>query len=620
MAEAPERELGAVRAPDGSVLFRVWAPLAERVSLHLLDPDDRLIELAAEDRGYFAACVPSVAPGARYTYRLDGAAEWPDPASRCQPAGVHGPSQVLDAAFAWRDQEWRGLPLAEYVLYELHVGTFTPEGSFAAIIPLLDELKALGVTAIELMPVAQFPGERNWGYDGVYPWSVHPAYGGAAGLKRLVDACHRRGLAVVLDVVYNHLGPEGNYLGQYGPYFTDRYKTPWGSAVNVDGPDSDPVRHYLIANALRWLDEFHIDALRIDAVHAILDFSARPMLAELAAAVADLRSRQGRQIFLIAESDLNDPRLVTPPASGGYGLDAQWSDDFHHALHSLVTGESDGYYADFAAADPARRFHYLSRAFRDGFVYAGDYSPHRRRRHGAPAGAIRAEQLVVCAQNHDQVGNRMLGERLAALAPFPALKLAAGTLLLAPFVPLLFMGEEYGETAPFQYFVDHSDPDLIAAVRRGRREEFAAFAWQGEAPDPQSIETFQRSRLNRDLARSGRHQALRDWYAELLRLRRSVPALRTLSRDQLAVYSFDEAGVLALLRWEGGSSAGWAANFSADEAAVELPLPAGRWRTLLHSEEARWGGAGADLNTFESSGCLALSLPAQSFVVWERAE
>jgi maltooligosyltrehalose trehalohydrolase len=411
--------------------------------------------------------VQGVKPGTRYFYRLDGNTERPDPASKFQPEGVHGPSQVIDPHFVWEELHWSGIPFSHYVLYELHVGTFTAQGTFDAIVPHLDELKDLGITSIEIMPVAQFPGDRNWGYDGVYPGAVQNSYGGPEGLKRLIDACHQRGLAVTLDVVYNHLGPEGNYLCDFGPYFTDRYHTPWGAAINFDGPDSDAVRRFFIENALSWVTEFRLDALRLDAVHGIFDFSALHFLQELAAAVHEQAERLNRRIYVIAESDLNDVRLVSSPELGGYGLDAQWNDDFHHALHTLLTGERTGYYEDFG------RIQDLAKAFAEGFVYSGAYSPARRRRHGNTSKDLAADRFVVCAQNHDQVGNRLKGDRLSALVSFEGLKLAAAVVLLSPFIPLLFMGEEYGETAPFPYFVSHSDPDLIEVVRRGRRAEFA---------------------------------------------------------------------------------------------------------------------------------------------------
>jgi maltooligosyltrehalose trehalohydrolase len=385
--------------------------------VRIVAPPERIVPLEKEDRGYHQGIIEDVEPGSLYVYRLDEGKQCPDPASRSQPQGVHGPSQVVDPHFPWEDRHWFGLPLEDYIIYELHVGSFTPEGTFEAIMSHLEELKDLGVTAVELMPVAQFPGSRNWGYDGVFPFAVQHSYGGPEGLRRLVDACHQHGLAVVLDVVYNHLGPEGNYLANFGPYFTQRYRTPWGAAINFDGPHSDEVKWFFIENALYWITEFHIDALRLDALHAILDLSAQPFLEELATAVHDEAERRGRRVYLIAESDLNDTKLIRSRELGGYGLDGQWNDDFHHALHTLLTGESSGYYQDFGKVGD------LAKAFTEGYVYSGQYSAYRRRQHGNSSKLLPAPKFVVCAQNHDQVGNRMFGERLTQMVSFDALKL-----------------------------------------------------------------------------------------------------------------------------------------------------------------------------------------------------
>ncbi|MBI1995456.1 MAG: malto-oligosyltrehalose trehalohydrolase, partial [Deltaproteobacteria bacterium] len=435
--------IGARLLDNNRCLFRVWAPAASSVDVIVVAPTQRSVLLAHSADGYFSAEVENIPNGSLYHYRLNDEKDRPDPASRFQPQGVHGPSQVVDPAFPWEDAHWLGLPLQSYILYELHVGTLTSEGTFDAIVPHLPELKDLGITAIELMPVAQFPGSRNWGYDGVQPFAVQNSYGGPQGLKRLVNACHKVGLSVVLDVVYNHLGPEGNYLADFGPYFTDRYKTPWGPALNFDGPESDHVRRYFIDNALYWINEFHFDALRLDAVHAILDHSPYTFLEQLADEVHSQAKTLNRQVFLFPESAANDSRLVRARELGGYGLDAQWNDDFHHALRGVLTGERSGYYVDYG------EFRQLVKAYREGFVYSGEYSKHRRRRHGTSTQDIPAERFVVFSQNHDQVGNRMLGERLSQLVSFEALKLAASTVILSPFIPLLFMGEEYSEVAPF---------------------------------------------------------------------------------------------------------------------------------------------------------------------------
>ena len=399
------RRLGAVWLDHNRYRFRVWAPFSKEVHVHIVAPEERLIRMQANG-GYHKITLDDVAPGTRYVYRLSNGTELPDPASRHQPEGVHGPSEVVDPRFEWGDGHWFGLPIENYIIYELHVGTFTPKGTFEAVIPHLDDLAQIGITTIELMPVAQFPGTRNWGYDGVFPFAVQNSYGGPDGLKALINACHQRGLVVVLDVVYNHIGPEGNGLAKFGPYFTGRYKTPWGQALNFDDAHSDEVRHFFISNALEWITDYHFDALRLDAVHAILDHSALNFLEELAKAVHEQGTALNRRVYVIAESTLNDTRLIRPTELGGYGLDAQWNDDFHHALHTLLTRERGGYYVDFGD------FQHMAQAFSEGFVYSGRYSVNRGRRHGNSSRGIPSVKFVVYAQNHDQIGNRMLGERL----------------------------------------------------------------------------------------------------------------------------------------------------------------------------------------------------------------
>jgi maltooligosyltrehalose trehalohydrolase len=575
-----EPSLGAIHLENDNSRFRVWAPQARSVEVDL---QGRRVPLEPREHGYFEAVIDGAGPGTRYFYSLDGGPGRPDPASRFQPESVHGPSMVIDRRFDWRDEGWSGIPLEEYILYELHVGTFTPEGTFKAVIPHLDRLADLGVTAVELMPVAQFPGRRNWGYDGVLPYAVQNSYGGPEGLKWLVDACHARGLAVVLDVVYNHLGPEGNYLSEFGPYFTDRYKTPWGLALNFDGPDSNPVRRYFVENALQWIADYHVDGLRLDAVHAIADASERPFLQELGQEVADLAGKLGRRVHIFPESDLNTRFFLRSREHGGCGFDAQWTDDFHHSLHTLLTGERSGYYQDFGSLDQ------MAKAMAGGFVYTGQYSPFRRRRHGVPADGLAGSRHVVCSQNHDQTGNRMNGERLASLVDFESLKLAAGAVLLSPFLPLLFMGEEYGETAPFLYFVDHSDPDLVEAVRNGRREEFASFGWREEPPDPQSEETFERSRPIPCQHESGWHAALHAFYKELIGLRKTVPALSNPTKEGVEATAFEAERSILLRRCNGESEALIVFNFSDREQ--KLSLPDGDWRKVLDSA-AEAGPAG----------------------------
>lgn len=520
--------VGSRHFGDGRCAFCVWAPLWESVDVRLLQPKGAVVPMRKLPLGYWTVDVEGVYPGARYLYRLGGRVERPDPASHFQPQGVHGPSQVVDHKdFCWDDEAWRGVPLEEMILYELHVGTFTHQGTFVSAANGLAYLKDLGVNAVSVMPIAQFPGERNWGYDGVYPYAVQNSYGGPAGFKEFVKACHAHGLAVVLDVVYNHLGPEGNYLADFAPYFTDKYKTPWGSAMNFDGPDSDEVRNFFIGNAIHWFCHYHVDGLRLDAVHAIYDASAKPFLEELAEAVEGLSESMGRKLYLIAESDLNDVRIIRPRELGGFGIDAQWCDDFHHALHALLTGEKHGYYIDFGKVPQ------LAKSFKEGYVYTWEYSAFRRRHHGSQSKERPAHQFVVFSQNHDQVGNRAIGERLSALVSFEALKLAAGAVILSPYIPMLFMGEEYSETSPFLYFTSHSDPDLIEAVRKGRTEEFARFDWPFDVPDPQDASTFERSKLKPHLRKEKSHDVLLRYYRELLRLRKMTlpfPSPREMSQ------------------------------------------------------------------------------------------
>jgi maltooligosyltrehalose trehalohydrolase len=584
---------------SGQCSFRVWAPFRKSVTVRILSAGDRLAPMERNERGYWQVAVRDAGPGTRYVFRLDGETERPDPASRFQPEGVHGSSAVVDhAAFPWADDSWKGIPLPSMVIYELHMGTFTPEGTFDAAIARLDDLRDLGVTAVELMPIAQFPGARNWGYDGVYPFAVQYSYGGPEGLKRLVNACHQKQLAVVLDVVYNHLGPEGNYLWDYGPYFTDRYKTPWGDAINFDGPYSDEVRNYFIANALHWITDYHVDALRIDAIHGIFDFGARHFLQELGESVHLRAQSLQRDVYVIPESDLNDVRAIRPVEIGGYGLDAQWNDDFHHALHTLLTGEQAGYYEDFG------KIEHLEKAFREGFIYSGQYSSFRKRRHGSSSKDRPAHQFVVFSQNHDQVGNRLRGERLSTLVPFEALKLAAGALLLAPNIPLLFMGEEYGEDAPFLYFVDHSDPGLIEAVRAGRKKEFNAFSREGELPDPQDERTFLASRLRWEKRRQEKDAVLLNFYRTLIQLRRETPALSELDRNRLTVSVVADSRVITLRQWTepGTSHACGLFNFETSDVNIAMTTPYGRWRKVIDSADRTWNGPGTMIPAFVHSG------------------
>ncbi|EDX74270.1 malto-oligosyltrehalose trehalohydrolase [Coleofasciculus chthonoplastes PCC 7420] len=600
-------KIGSNYLGNGQCEFRVWAPFRDSVAVHIVSPQDQVIPLQKDEWGYWQETVKAD-PGTLYVYQLDGSLERPDPASHYQPEGVHGSSQVVDHHFDWTDNSWQGIPLKDLIIYELHVGTFTPEGTFESIIPRLSYLQDLGITAIEIMPVAQFPGSRNWGYDGVYVYGVQESYGGPAGLKKLVDACHQAGIAVILDVVYNHLGPEGNYLWAYGPYFTDQYRTPWGNAVNFDGAYSNQVRNFFIQNALYWLDKYHIDALRVDAIHAIYDMSAQPFLQELGDAVANFNRTTPVQRYVIAESDLNDVRVIKPREDGGFGHDAQWCDDFHHILHTLLTGELSGYYEDFGKIEQ------LAVALREGYIYSGQYSSFRKRNHGNSAADRPAEQFVVCIQNHDQIGNRLIGDRLSTLVDFQGLKVAAATVLLSPYVPMLFMGEEYGEEAPFQYFVSHSDPDLIEGVRTGRAEEFKAFGWDN-APDPQGTKVFEQSKLQWEKIEQDNYAVLRRWYKRLIQLRKETPALAKLDRQNLNVSSLSSEKVIVIHRTAGDSQAIGLINFAHDAVTVSPQIPPGNFSKVIDSADKEWMGEGSQLSQQLQAG-QSLTLAPLSFALY----
>ncbi len=603
--------LGATRGPSGSWRFSVWAPQHEKVELHLLSERSHSISMRRDELGYYHASVEEAGVGSKYFYRLDGAAERPDPASRFQPDGVHGASQVVDPAdFSWSDTDWKGLSLEDGVFYELHVGTFTPEGTLTALIPHLDRLADVGVTTVELMPIAQFPGGRNWGYDGVFPFATQNTYGSPRDLQRFVSAAHARGLAVALDVVYNHLGPEGNYLSEYGPYFTNHYHTPWGAALNFDGPQSDEVRYFFIQSALYWLEQFHIDALRLDAIHGIFDASAFPFLAELSTAVASLSTRLSRKIHLIAESDLNDARTITSIERGGTGMDAQWSDDFHHSVHTLLTRENSGYYADFGD------IHHLAETIQNGWYYSGQYSRFRQRKFGNTPPNSQSSKFVVCNQNHDQVGNRAAGDRLSRLVSFESLKLAAGITILSSSVPLLFMGEEYGETAPFLYFTSHGDPELAEAVRRGRETEFARFKWHVEVPNPQAESTFAESKLNQSLASQEPHRTLERFYKALLRFRRNQ---RLAEAQPVAVTEFPNERALLTLRSAGSTLLAALFHFGDNPATLTIELPSGTWESRIDSADPEWLGQGASLPKLVVSGPFQVNIQDRSFIVLERS-
>ena len=548
--------------------FRVWAPEKETMILRLLGQEDKSsdsnwdIVMNKESGGYFIADVTGVKDGDRYVYIPDGRDPLPDPCSSFQPEGVFAASQVIDHdRFKWKDSNWRGRPLSESVFYEIHVGTFTPAGSFEAIIPRLDELKAVGVNTLELMPVAQCPGKRNWGYDGVFLYAVQEAYGGPAGLRQLVDACHQRDIAVFLDVVYNHIGPEGNCLPDFGPYFSDKYKTPWGKALNFDGEWSDGVRDFIVGNAAFWAEQYHIDGLRLDAIHEIFDRNAVTIWDELNVKVKQMQAGLGRSFHLVAESDSNDPRTIRSTDLGGKGFDAQWLDDFHHALYVSLYPEGGRNYQDYIPMEG------LAKSYKDGFVHSGDYLFFRHRRHGASSAGISGEHFIVFNQNHDLPGNRPDGLRLSGLVELPALKLAAAALLLSPYIPLLFMGEEYGETAPFHFFSDYQRPETCKGLIENRRRQFAAFQFAGETRDPQDPAVFRESKLNWANRRKDRHKELLDWHTLLLKWRREHPLLADLCKDRLRVEVIGRSG-LALHRWSADHRCQLTClfNFSADTA------------------------------------------------------
>jgi maltooligosyltrehalose trehalohydrolase len=556
--------------------FRVWAPKAKSVEVRI---GESQTGLQPESGGWWQAVVEAAGHGTDYAYVLDGEEPAvPDPRSLWQPEGIHGPSRVYDhSAFAWSDAGWRAPVFPSAIVYELHVGTFTPEGTFDAAIAKLDYLKRLGVTHVELLPVAAFPGQRGWGYDGVDLFAVYEPYGGPDGLKRLVDAAHGTGLAMILDVVYNHFGPDGNYTGKFAPYLTSLHTTPWGDAVNFEDAGSHEVRRFFLDNALMWLRDYHFDGLRLDAVTAYMDRSATNFMEELAREIRELEAETGRKLAVIAESDLNDPQLVTAPEAGGYGLDAAWSDDFHHALVTFLTGDQSGYYADFG------RLADLAKSLESVYVYDGGYSEFRDRFHGRPVRGLPGWRFLGYSQNHDQVGNRARGERLVHLAGEKRAKIAAALVLTAPFVPMLFQGEEFAASAPFQYFTDHEE-ELGRLVSKGRKREFEAFGWSPEQiPDPQAESSFRDSKLDWSEAGEGPHAAMLDWYRRLIALRKSTPELLNGRMDDVTV-TLDE-DYLWLVMDRGALQI--ACNFGADPLKVGLPEGS---VLLLASDEAVFDG------------------------------
>ena len=571
---------GATVLEHGGVQFRVWAPNVESLAVRLNSGSRFEMRRDGEE---FEVVIPCAAAGDTYSFVFDNGRMRPDPVSRSQPEGVHGPSQIVDpATFAWSDQDWRGITIEDYIFYELHSGTFTPEGNFAGIASKLDYLRDLGITAIELMPVAEFPGGRNWGYDGVDLYAPHSAYGGPEELKKLVNSCHRAGLAVVLDVVYNHVGPEGNYLSEFGPYFTDQYRTPWGRAINYDGPGSDGVRRFIIENALYWLTEFHVDALRLDAIHGIFDFGALHILSELRDRFHEQAASLGRKAWIIAESDLNDVRVLNPRAIGGMALDAQWLDDFHHTVYSYLTGMNRSYMAGFD------RLWHMKKAITEGFVYDGIYAPFRGRRFGSSSRDQPGQRFVACIQNHDQIANTSHGVRLSQLVSIGQAKLAASLLVCSPYLPLLFMGEEFAEIAPFQFFTSYGDPELAKAVTEGRKMEVGDLADGGEFADPQAEETFARSKITWGLVDTPKHSSMLQFYRDVIALRKRWPCLGNGRKDLTRVEFDEQARWLRMDRADpSGCQAALLCNFSPERVAFNLDEPG--WQLVLATSSEHGG-------------------------------
>jgi maltooligosyltrehalose trehalohydrolase len=610
-------QFGASLRDDSTVEFRVWAPNLSNLGVRILGETPRTIPMTRSlnpGNSEFVATVPHVREGTDYFYVLEGERERPDPVSRWQPRGVDGPSRIVNpASFQWSDQGWAGIPLKDFIIYEFHPGTFTGEGTFESVIPRLPYLRDLGITALEIMPVAEVPGNRNWGYDGASLYAPQSSYGGPDGMKKLVDACHQHGLAVVLDVVYNHLGPEGNYLPEFAPCFTDAYQTPWGKAINYDGPGSDGIRRFIIENALYWLTEFHVDALRLDAIHGIYDFGARHVLDELSDAFQSQAQRLGRQAWLIAESDLDDVRIINPRSKGGYALDAQWHDDFHHALYAFLTGQREGFLADFGALGD------LSKSIRDGFVFDWKYSRYRQRHHGNSSIDRPGEQFVGFIQNHDQVANTSRGKRLASLVSAGEQKLAAVLTLCSPFLPLLFMGEEYAETAPFFYFTSFEDQQLANAVREGRKNELASHYSESDFVDPQALTTFERCKLDWSKTSTSPHAEMLRLFRDLISLRKQHVSLGNCRKDLTEIQVDEAAKTFVMKRSDpAGSSALLIFNFSAETRSLPIEGDSQPWQLLLWTGDQVYGGSSKHrlLETLSADSTSKVSLEAFEAVIY----
>jgi maltooligosyltrehalose trehalohydrolase len=606
-----ELRFGASVRGDGTAEFRVWAPNLTNLAVRILGDRSRTIPMTQSldsEGSEFVATVPQVREGTDYYYVLEGERERPDPVSRWQPQGVHGPSRIVNpASFEWSDRAWSGIPLKDFIIYEFHAGTFTREGTFESVIPRLLYLRDLGITAIEIMPVAEVPGNRNWGYDGASLYAPQSSYGGPDGLRKLVDACHQHGLAVVLDVVYNHLGPEGNYLPEFAPCFTDTHHTPWGKAINFDGPESDGVRRFIIDNALYWLTEFHVDALRLDAIHGIYDFGARHVLDELSDAFQRQARHLKRQAWVIAESDLEDVRIINPRSKSGYGLDAQWHDDFHHALYALLTDQREGFLMDFGSLGD------LSKSIRDGFVFDWKYSRYRQRHHGSSSKDRPGEQFVGFIQNHDQVANTSRGKRLASLVSAGEQKLAAVLTLCSPFLPLLFMGEEYGETAPFFYFTSFEDRGLAEAVREGRKRELGSHYSESDFADPQALTTFEQCKLDWSKTATSPYVEMLRLYRDLMSLRKRHTSLGNCRKDLTEIQFDEQAKTFVMRRADpAGSSALLILNFSGEARRVAVAGDSQSLRLLLWTGDQVYGGSPQPppVETLAPGATMAVSLAA----------
>ncbi|RYD78581.1 MAG: malto-oligosyltrehalose trehalohydrolase [Sphingobacteriales bacterium] len=600
------RKIGLNFNDDGFAEVWLWAPNANKVNICIQKTEHRL-DMLAKEYGYWYLKTEQIRPFDAYSFELEvdtdadnAKLKRADPASIYQHDGVFEDSTAFDLGrFEWTDQNWKPIAVKDYIIYEIHTGTFTPEGDFEAVINKLDYLVELGITAIEIMPVSQFSGNRNWGYDGVFPFAVQNTYGGPQQLQKLVNACHNKGIAVILDVVYNHVGPEGNYFNDFGAYFTEKYNTPWGNAINFDDAYCDGVRTFFIENALMWFRDFHIDALRLDAVHAIKDFSPKHILAEIKQHVDKLAKENNRPYHLMVELDLNDNRYINSQQQGGYGMDAQWIDEFHHTLRVAAGQEKTGYYADFNGIED------LAKAYNDAYVYNGQYSEHRKKKFGVET-ENPGEQFIVFSQNHDHVGNRMLGERTSTLVSFEMLKVMAGAVLCAPYLPLIFMGEEWAETNPFQFFISHSDEELVEAVRKGRKAEFSAFHIEGEAPDPQDEATFNRSKLDWNKAATGMHKTMLAYYKTLIRLRKENAAFNDLNRKNTQARAITDKNTLFLTRSSEEQTIICLLNFSKNQQNLQLNLP-GNMSILLNSATTEFGGPQPTANAIQHNGEISIA-------------